>query len=351
MRILIVGQGLAGSTLAWELDKKGVDFLVVDRPLGSTASRVAAGLVNPMMGKVFRSGWRQAECMEVVAQFYPETEKRLGGQWWQRVPIWRELETDDQKSIWQERQHDDATSLWAGPMLPWPKGWQGKGVAGYTNGSYVLHAEDLTNAIREWLRETGRFQEGEVKPEDIQTTDSGIVWQDQDFDKIVWATGWEVSIHPNMEPLKGRPSKGTIIDMELPGFEWNAGVLHYGHWLVHNKGFWRLGATYAWAWNSIDEPDHAASVELLHGLAQHWTGEPHLLRYRSAIRPTIRRSQPVAGPIPGLPHQIVFSGLGSKGVTTAPWVAQILTAHLTEGTELPPDLTPDVLWKTYIKRK
>ncbi len=350
MRILIVGQGLAGSTLAWELDRLGVDFIVADRPLGETASRVAAGLVNPMMGKVFRAGWRQAECMDRAAAFYPETEARLGGKWWQRVPIWRELETEDQREIWQERQTDPDTSRWAGPMLPWPPGWTGKGVAGYTSGSFVLHAEDLTNAVRQWLTETGRFCEAEVSPESIVTTEEGILWNGEFFHKIVWAIGWEVSTHPHMAPLKGRPSKGTIIDLKLPGFHWEAGVLHYGHWLVHNKGFWRLGATYSWSWDDRNQPDLAATVELMHGLAQHWDGEPEVLRYRSAIRPTVRRSQPVAGPLPGLPHQLVFSGLGSKGVTTAPWVAQTLADHLLQGTELPSDLTPDVLWKLSVKK-
>ena len=66
---------------------------------------------------------------------------------------------------------------------------------------------------------------------------------------------------------------------------------------------------------------------------------------RAAVRPIIRRSQPVAGPIPGLDGQFVFSGLGSKGVTTSPWSAAQLAGHLVCGTDLPPDLLPAALWK------
>lgn len=342
--VLIVGQGLAGSTLAWELLERGVSVLVVDRPIGETASRVAAGLVNPMMGKSFRAGWRQAECMDYAATFYPETERVLGGRWWQRVPIWRELETDDQVEIWQERQLDPETSLWAGPMLPWPKGWEGKGLAGYTNRSYVLHAEAFTNAMRPWLAERGAFEEGEVRLEDVTVDEQGVLWRGRCFDCIVWAIGWEVCVRPDMEPLKGRPSMGTIIDVKLPDLEWSAGILHYGHWLVHHEDVWRLGATYAWTWSPDLSPDMMALQELYAGLARHYGGSIETVRHRSAIRPTVRRSQPVAGPIPDRPREWVFSGLGSKGVTTAPRVASILAESLCEGVPVPSDLDPAVLW-------
>ena len=49
--------------------------------------------------------------------------------------------------------------------------------------------------------------------------------------------------------------------------------------------------------------------------------------------------------IPGLDGQFVFSGLGSKGVTTSPWSAAQLAGHLVCGTDLPPDLLPAALWK------
>lgn len=50
MNILIIGQGIAGSCLAWELKRRGAEFTVADRPVAETASRVAAGLVNPLTG-------------------------------------------------------------------------------------------------------------------------------------------------------------------------------------------------------------------------------------------------------------------------------------------------------------
>ncbi len=49
--ILIVGQGLAGTAVAWQLWERGVPFLVVDPNEASTCSKVAAGLVTPITAR------------------------------------------------------------------------------------------------------------------------------------------------------------------------------------------------------------------------------------------------------------------------------------------------------------
>lgn len=347
MNALVIGQGIAGTALAWELERRNIDFLIVDRPVGETASRVAAGLVNPLTGRAFRPGWRQHECLPAAEQFYLETEQKLNGSWWQKIPIFRELETEDQEEIWSERQTDDTSSPYAGPLFPWPESWQGKGQAkaAYTRGSAVLHAEAFVNAAREYWIKQDRFREADVNPQDITGEAGQFLWQGQSFSHIVWCTGWEAGTHPAMTPLKGRPSKGTIIDLKLPSLKWESGILHFGHWLVPVNGVWRFGATYAWSWDDPGTAEAPAVQELMLDLMTRYKGETEIIRARAAVRPIVRRSQPVAGPIPELEGQYVFSGLGSKGVTTAPWTAAKLADHLQNGTPLPDDLAPSALWR------
>lgn len=340
MNILIIGQGIAGTTLAWELQRRGVDFMVVDRPLAETASRVAAGLVNPLTGRAFRTGWRQDECLNAAFTFYPETESALQGSWWQKTPIFRELETEEQQDIWKNRQTDEASASYAGPFFPWPTGWEGHGKAAYTRGAAVLHVEAFVNAARkQWLSD-GHFIEGEIQSDDLIAEGDSFRWHDTLYTHVVWCTGWEVGLHPAMTPLKGRPSKGTILDLTLHDLTWQAGVLHFGHWLVHRDNFWRFGATYAWTWEQPGAAEAPAIQELMLSIVQRYRGSMDCLRARAAVRPIIRRSQPVAGAIPKLPGQYVFSGLGSKGVTTAPWTATTLATHLIDGTPMPDDLDP-----------
>ena len=49
---LIIGQGLAGSLLAWELIQRRCSVVVVDNG-NENASQIAAGLINPITGMRF----------------------------------------------------------------------------------------------------------------------------------------------------------------------------------------------------------------------------------------------------------------------------------------------------------
>ena len=49
MDVVVVGQGFAGTALAWQLRWRGASVLVVDRGDPDTASKVAAGLLTPMI--------------------------------------------------------------------------------------------------------------------------------------------------------------------------------------------------------------------------------------------------------------------------------------------------------------
>ncbi|HYD83061.1 MAG TPA: hypothetical protein VEA63_03390, partial [Opitutus sp.] len=56
--LLIVGQGLAGTLLAWELERAGLTFEIADEGHGRAASRVAAGIINPITGQRLVKSWR-----------------------------------------------------------------------------------------------------------------------------------------------------------------------------------------------------------------------------------------------------------------------------------------------------
>ena len=46
--IIIVGFGIAGATMAWQLYLKKIPFLIIAEPT-NTCSRAAAGMINPIV--------------------------------------------------------------------------------------------------------------------------------------------------------------------------------------------------------------------------------------------------------------------------------------------------------------
>ena len=100
---LIIGQGIAGSTLALELMKRGSKVLVVDRGDPGSSSRVAAGLVTPLTGKGLNAAWRQREYLPIAEQFYRDLEKRTGEKVYYTTEVRRLLRTEAEETKWQKK--------------------------------------------------------------------------------------------------------------------------------------------------------------------------------------------------------------------------------------------------------
>src|SRR5215213_4280553 len=86
---VIVGAGLAGTTLAWQLRRRGRSVLVLDRETGGAASRVAAGLVTPVTGKRLARSWRWDELFPAAVAFYREVEAEHGATFFHERPALR----------------------------------------------------------------------------------------------------------------------------------------------------------------------------------------------------------------------------------------------------------------------
>lgn len=67
---LILGRGLAGSVLAETLLQRGLRVHVFDQVRPNSASRVAAGAVNPVALRRDIATWRTAELLPSAAEFF-----------------------------------------------------------------------------------------------------------------------------------------------------------------------------------------------------------------------------------------------------------------------------------------
>src|SRR3954463_9590075 len=69
---LIIGQGISGTMLSWFLYKEGKDFLVIDIDNEDSASKIAAGVINPVTGRRYAYTWMIDELMSFARLAYNE---------------------------------------------------------------------------------------------------------------------------------------------------------------------------------------------------------------------------------------------------------------------------------------
>jgi len=323
---LIVGQGLAGTCLAWELWQRGADFLLVDRECGPASSQVAAGLVNPVTGKSWALGWRYAEFFAAARKFYRELEPLLGGVFFHELAVVRLFEAGERAKVEARMAGCGLAQREVALAAPWraEHGWEISGAARLDSPGFIA-------ASRELFRRHGRYRRAAA---DGAGRVVGIAAA-----RSVFCEGAVGLLDGVARILPSRCAKGEILTVSIPGLGESRLVVGKGGWLVPvGDGLYKAGAPYEW--DTLDDAPSVAGrawVErLLAGLID--------LRFEvvghvAGIRPIVRQSQPVMGPLAGQGGLVVFNGLGSKGALYAPGAAGGLAAWLLDQAPIDAELS------------
>ncbi|MEY3394271.1 MAG: hypothetical protein RL346_507 [Verrucomicrobiota bacterium] len=309
----VVGQGLAGSCLAFEFFERGIPFRVIDPGVGGS-SRVAAGLLNPLTGKNFQPSWMIEAFHPHAVKFYRKLEQKFGVALWHALPVMRLAETERE---WLK--------ISAKLELPEVRPWIAEPCGTETPPGFIQHV--ILNGGG-WL-DTGRFldvlrsffdQEG-VLLQRMEETDSG-------HDRTILCEGSEGLIKGRLGAH--RCAKGEILTLKA---DWPTDFIRVGAggWLIPiGSGRFRVGSTYEWD-QLDDKPTEKGMVRILE-IARRLGGEDfQVADHVAAIRPIVRRSQPLMGR--NVAGHWVLNGMGSKGVLYAPRMASMLADWMFEGIE------------------
>lgn len=337
---LIVGQGLAGSLLAWRFLERGERILVVDRDEEITSSKVAAGLVTPLAGPRFSLPESLPERLLEAKRFYFEIEETTGIRCFHHQRIARLFRDEEEAETWRERLAADQERLapYHGPLaIDGNFFHSGNGGFEMKEGGW-LDVPVFLEATRQHLLERAAYAIGRVDSAEVVVaagTDHPVRWKNVAARRVVFAEGWRGNQNRFFDWLTMRPSAGDILDLEIPELEEETRIVNQGGWLLPlGHGRFRAGSTYRHD-ELIEGPNSAGRIEVLRKLDGITPIEPRVVGHRAAIRPSIHRSQIVMGRHPAHDCVVFFNGLGSKGVLNGPWHADRLVAHLLGDAPLP----------------
>ncbi len=328
---LIVGQGLAGSVLALLMRRRGLRFRVVDNANPSGATRVAAGILNPVTGRKIVKSWRADESLPSAFAFYREAERELGvGLLGERI-IHRYLVTGNEREIWRRKRDQEG---WGSLTSPLPEearpGFRG-GLQGFRiHGGGILDAPGFVEAVGLLLLREGNLLRAELPVESIRISTAGVEWEGVRARRVIFCEGHRASRNPLFSWLPFRHAKGETLTLRWDG-PCDDRIHNFGKWLFPlGGGEARAGSTFKWA-DLTETTTDAGRAEILDGLARVLPVQPEVIGQRAGIRPILKDSRPVAGLHPGHPNAGIFNGLGSKGVSLAPLFAEQFLNHLESG--------------------
>ena len=332
---LIVGHGLAGACLAFELRARGQKVAVLDMPTENHSSRVAAGLYNPVTGRKMVKTWKADKLFPALSEFYLRIEKEFGVKILYEVPIYRPFFSIEEQNEWMGKLADEgynsiiekvSTKPEFGTSMNDPFGGIWLKNCGY------LDIPAFLEASRNSLAKEGCYFEEKFSEEKLVLGKTGK-YKNFVFKKLIFANGLGAQNNEYFSWLPFHHLKGEILDLEtsLPDAE-----------VVYNRGVFifknaqkeiRCGSTYEWREVNL-EPTERGKQEILEKLNNIFNNPVTVINQRVGIRPSTKDRRPLIGMHPEIKLLGIFNGLGTKGVSLAPYFTVQFCKHLMDGVNL-----------------
>ena len=341
-KYLIVGQGLAGTLLAFSLLEKGEEVMIADDYKHPSASSVAAGMWNPVTFKRLSASWLVKEMLEEMNLTFRRLEEKLGAEFFHQLPVARIFNSIQDANFWDEKSDHPEVGrfLSARTNNSVQESFNSPFGNSEVNECGWLNVPLFREASKNYFIQHENLIEEAVNEEDVQFTSEGVLWKGKQFDKLLLCNGIGVNTWKGLEALDLIPNHGQVLDLKIEKLELDA-IVNFGQFLLPfgNEKF-RLGATYNW--NEVpDKPTEEAKELLLSELNLRLDKSIFVESQKTGFRPTTRDRRPIIGFAMDNELLGVFGGLGSKGVLLAPYFAKLFTSVLTDATPIPKEVNAD----------
>lgn len=330
---IIVGQGLAGTLLAHDLIELNKSVAIIDKNLSASASRVAAGLINPVgMKRCIPSNKAHIYLPKAIDR-YQQLEKKLNTQFLQLKPILRLFANDEVRHDWQIKYSN-------GDMDKYIREFYAANTYSFLNDTHgsasVLPAAHLNVPL--FLDESRSYfiEHHTLLNEQFDFTafkSDTIAYKSLQADNIIFCEGFRVKDNPFFSFLPLRPTKGEVMTIRIPSVAYFDKIISKGVYILPlGDHLYFVGSTY----------DHSDLTEQLTEEGQSFlktkisdilSVDFQVISSVAGVRPTVKDRKPLVGLHPLYSKIGVFNGFGTRGCLQGPYLSADFSQFLTLSTK------------------
>jgi glycine oxidase len=329
---LIVGQGLAGSCLAYQLMKRQKKIAVVDLPQNNICTSKAAGLFNPVTGQNITKTWLADETFSYLHQFYREIQDALSVSFFFPLTLYRPFSTAEEQNEWMGRSiHPNYQSVLEEVHTKSQYAEVNDELGGITlKSTGYIDPNILMTSVRKMILENGVFLQTRFRHDKLLLSGGGVEFENIRASKVIFCEGAEVINNPWFKSVPIRPLKGETMLIKT-AFQKHV-ILNRGVYMVPDTlgAKWKVGSTYNPQDKSLGNTEKGRA-ELISKLTLLLKSSFEIESEDWGIRPTSVDRRPVLGAHPKDDRLMIFNGLGTKGVSLAPYFSDILVRRLENG--------------------
>ena len=100
---IVIGQGIAGTTIAWWLNFNKKQFYILNDEKKNTSSSAALGIYNPITGRNSVKTWNAEILFKELEKFYFKVEKKIKKKILYKKNIYRPYKNIKEANLWNEK--------------------------------------------------------------------------------------------------------------------------------------------------------------------------------------------------------------------------------------------------------
>ena len=322
IKYIIVGQGLAGTLLAYQMHKNNIPFKIIVDPKLKSASEIAAGLINPLVFKRLTKSWMADSLFPKMYETYNEMEEMLSIKFIEQKQMIKPLAEQDipmwQKRIDQGKMNHYIDRVDKDLRLEGYKAIEHYGSLVQT-GSCNLSL--LIQSMRHFFKQHDYLVKDHLKINDVTFEDKYVYWKNLSAEKIIFCRGYKDAQNALFPPESFYLTKGELIEIEANALSEDYILNKNLFVLPTGQKRFKVGATYQWDTINEDTSEEGKS-ELLTKLNKLIDTDYTVLNHWAGVRPTVKDRRPILGIHPHNDRLAIFNGLGTKGVMLAPYFSE-----------------------------
>jgi len=322
---IVVGQGIAGTSFAFELLKNNKTFVLVDKFNAHTASRVALGVYNPLILKWFTKAWDIDNQLDYFYIFYNQLNHFLGDNLFSDIGIYKFLKNPYDQNNWLTKQSSSCRYQYMSKDLYSinNQGLINKNPYGLVKSAGKVNVQLLLNLFRDYCINKNLLLDTKLDYNKLKIDSNAIRFEGVEANKIIFCQGYAGIDNPYFNNLNFKPTKGEILTIYSKDLNLDK-IIHSGFLFTPvGNDHYSIGATYDWKDMTIN-PTLQAKKKLIDGLNSILQTEFTIINHQVGIRPSTFDRRPFVDVHKKYSNLYVLNGLGTRGIILAPYLSKLL---------------------------
>ena len=309
--LCIVGGGIAGSLAAYQAVQQGLKVVLIDDGNGFSASRVAAGLLTPVIGK--RWTVDRGLDWEAVMGGYRRLESEIGSSFLVTNPTVRYFQDDVDYSVYQSRCKDPVVSPFFGGSVSENSFFHAPlGGIELCSSSFV-YVDRLFTGLMAYFQKKVTYIQDTFSHKDLEIRDRSIRWNKIEAKQLLFCEGAGVVDNPLFSSFSFDRTQSETFILSIPDLDLDHAVSKKW-WLcpTGESGLYKFGATQQWS-NIDGKPSQEGYDQLLEAANALLKVPFTVMDHQCGVKVNLKSRTLLDITHPDYPHIRVLAGLGSRG--------------------------------------